>query len=126
MIRIYDGIVDRDTHITMSDKTHIVEENNEMLGLFNTTPYDNKVIVDYELLPELRGKHLATHLLDIIEDYIIDTSEVEEILLLIKSDNEKSIKIATKNGYAIDHIFLEENIDELNSSKPYVKKLIKK
>ena len=121
MIRIYNDEITEDTYITKSDNTYIVEEDSKIIGYFNLTFLDNKVILDYELVKSLRNNHLGSHLLNVIEDYITDSYDVDEIILLIKYDNEKSMKIAKKNNYIIDYIFLENMDGEMNSFKPYVK-----
>ena len=121
MIRIYNDEITEDTYITKSDNTYIVQEDNKIIGYFNLTFLDNKVILDYELVKSLRNNHLGSHLLNVIEDYITDSYDVDEIILLIKFDNEKSMKIAKKNNYIIDYIFLENMDGEMNSFKPYVK-----
>lgn len=56
-----------------------------------------------------------------MEKYIINNSEFERIILMIRYDNKASTKIADEHSYFIDYNLMEET--EMHNFNAYVKSI---
>lgn len=117
----------KDSLIGSSKDSYIVSLNNQIIGHFNlifNTFDKNSIIINYELLRSFRGIGIGNSFYQIIENYIKQNFEVNQLILLVHFTNIKSMKIAIKNDYKIDFDYLEEmeRNGELNNYNPYVKR----
>ena len=115
----------KDVVIHYNEDSYIVAIDGKIIGHFNVLIINDTYSIEYELLKEFRGIGLGGKFLSIIENFVQDKFNVDEILLMIKYDNLKSIKLAKKNNYSIDYSLYEEIIKEDSSYVPYTKRIEK-
>lgn len=109
--------------IVFNKNSYIVSLNNKIIGHFNLLIRQNKILIEYELLEQYRGLGLGNDFYQIIEQYVENNFDYDEIVLLIRYDNDRSIKIATKNNYKINYTYVEEmaTYGEMTMFNPFVK-----
>ena len=71
--------------------------NGQMIGSIELDGKKDDLYINYCILKDFRNNGYCTRLLREITMYLL--KEVKSISLLIKEDNEKSKKLALKNGY---------------------------
>lgn len=112
----------KESEIYFNKDSYIVSMNENVIGHFNLI-YNllgkNMVSIDYELLEQYRGKKMGNLLFGIIESYVIENTEVDNIVLLIKSDNIKSKTIAENYDYSFDY-GLSEWMGQYNEMPDYI------
>lgn len=101
----------KNTEIDFNKDSYIVSINDNIIGHFNLKPgiFNNKISIslEYELLKEYRGRGIGNYFLEIIENYVKNNFDMNEIILLIKYDNELSKLVAIKNGYSINYEYMD-------------------
>lgn len=121
----------KETMFEFNRESYIVFFNDTIVGYFNIRTgipdHEKSVSVEYELLSKFRGNGLGKILLEVIEKYIRENFDVDEIDLLIKYDNEKSQKIAISNHYKINYDDMEMMAleGEMTNYYPYYKNISK-
>lgn len=111
------------TDIVFNKDSYIVLVDNIVIGhfnlLFNIFGVKDKVSIDYELLESFRNKKYGFSFYQIIENYVVENFNPDEIILLVKYDNEKSKRIVEKNGFSVNYSYMEK-INELGEMSNYI------
>ena len=58
-----------------------------------------EIIIEFAVVPDARRYGVATKLIKVAIDYLVDHPEYRRIVYLVKKDNEASIKLAEANGF---------------------------
>lgn len=106
------------------NNSYIVYFNDSLLGFYNVVKIDceNIITIEYSLLKSFRGLHCGQKFLETIIDIVSkEYPEVEKITLMIKYNNEISMKIAKKEEFSIDINLMEKLSDEISDYIPYSK-----
>ena len=83
---------------TIYNKLYLVKSlDNKVIGSLELDGVMNNLYINYCILKKYRNNGYCTRLLREITMYLL--RKVKSISLLIKEDNEKSKKLALKNGY---------------------------
>lgn len=115
----------KDCVIRFDENSYVVKKDDIIVGHFNLVPINDYISIEYEVLPKYRMQGIGTSMINFIEKYLTDILGYDRILLLIKYDNEGSLKIAKKSDYKVDCELSEEIAltGEMTNYIPYVKKL---
>ena len=87
------------------NNAYIVYYDSNPIGYISLKVDDNRCVISYGLIPEYRGKHLCTKLLQQLSRYILEIyQDVDNLILIIQNTNIGSIKVATNAGYKKESI----------------------
>lgn len=117
----------KNSEIRFDNDSYIFKMNDNIIGHFNLIELKDFLSVEYEVLEKYRNQGYGTLMLGVIEEYVANKYDVDSLLLLIKYDNEYSLKIAKKRGYNRNYELSEEinETGEMTNYIPYVKMLHK-
>ena len=82
----------------------VAEEDNKVIGFIDfMITFNSATIVQIAVLPEYRGKHIATNLLKEMEQTFPKNLDdvVENVTLEVRKSNEAAINLYKKDGYEI-------------------------
>lgn len=81
----------------------LVSENEKIIGLvwaFPSVPYFDAVEIGYQIFDKKhRGKGYATEAVELLVNYLFESSQVNRIEIRMAVGNQASEKIAQKNGF---------------------------
>lgn len=123
MFKTFKVVLNNNCYVVFKDNSYHVILNEKNIGHFNLTFVENRILIDYELLEQYRGVGLGTTFYQMIEKYVEANFEYKELILMIRYDNDRSIKIATKNNYKINYDYVEKMAadGEMTMFNPFVK-----
>ena len=88
------------SNVNELDGFYVVNYNDEDIGIITLSKLDDKYFVTYGLIPEYRGNHLASVLLNEFSSKIFeDNEDINELYLSINKQNIASRKTASSAGY---------------------------